>query len=436
MLVKRKYQLACALTLSGVFAPTLAQAQTPVTDVCDTDVVTAGPRIYGSGGSAVTATLKTIQGAIANDPNLDPTKKLTIFYTDPVACVGWGDYLTGKSTRTFRYWVAGPVANGKPTVVEKLCLAKTGGQPLDFAHMGNAAAECVANPEVPEGIGDFAAPIQSTNVVTHPLSNETSISAEALYFIYGFGPSGQVAPWTDGAGVFARQSTSFVTLVLGYHVNLTPTQFQGPGKWAVNDEAAVRTNGDVITQIGTYVGTDEAKAAQSLGYISGSTADQRRSEIKTLAFQGFGAECGVYPDSTPTAFDKLNVRLGKYPLWAQGHYFTAVDASGKPTNEHVANLIGWADDSTKPAGTTVSAFDQIIKAGDVPACAMQALREDTAGAFFSYQPPKPCTGRYEFVATGATEHDSCEADSECSGESPFCNYGFCEPYRADGQEEG
>ncbi len=425
MLVKRNYQLACALTLGGVFLPTLAHAVP-----CD-DIV-APNKIFGSGGSAVTATLRKIAVAIANDTTGDASKRLTIFYSDPNACDGYGEYLTGTTARTFKYWVAGTKADE----TDKTCEARIGGQPLDFAHMGNAADLCV-DPVIPAGIGDFAAPIQTVNVVTHPLSNETSISAEALYFIFGFGKAGQVSPWNDGTGVFVRQSTSFVSALLGYHINVPATAFVGAGKWAEsNTVGAIKTNGEVITEIAKYVLTDEVKGAQSLGYISGSTADTRRSEIKTLAFQAFGATCGVYPDSDATSLDKLNVRQGKYPLWAQGHYFTKVNAQGKPTNPLVANLIGWFDGSTKPEGTAVSAFDQTIKAGDIPACAMSALREGTVGAFYSYAPPKPCNGRFEFVSDGSTEHDVCEADGDCSGETPSCNFGYCEAYRAEGQEEG
>lgn len=425
MLVKRNHQLACALTLGGLFLPSLAHA-------VPCDDIDLPNKIFGSGGSAVTATLRRIAVAIANDTTGEPSERTTIFYSDPNACDGYGEYLTGKSTRAFKYWVAGASA----AETDKTCEARIGGQPLDFAHMGNAADLCV-NPVVPDGIGDFAAPIQTVNVVTHPLSNETSISAEALYFIFGYGKAGQVSPWTDGAGVFVRQSTSFVTPLLGYHIDVPATAFVGPGKWAEsNTVGAITTNPLVISAIAGYAGTDEAKAAQTLGYISGSTADTRRADIKTLAFQGFGAACGVYPDSDATSFDKVNVRLGKYPLWAQGHYFTEVDETGKPKNELVANLIGWFDGSTKPAGTSVNAFDQTIKAGDIPACAMSALREGTVGSFYSYAPPKPCNGRFEFVANGSTEHDECEADTDCGGETPACNFGFCEAYRAEGQEEG
>jgi hypothetical protein len=429
MLVKRRHRLACVLSLGSAFLlPSAAHAV-----LCD-DIALPN-KVFGSGGSAVTATLKAVALAIANDPNGTPADQTTIFYTDPNACDGYGFFLANSTTRAFKYWIAGSTA-------DQTCEARVGGQPLDFSHMGNAADLCV-DPVIPAGVRDFPAPVQTVNIVTGLGSNETSISAEAIHFIYGYGPgaaSNRAAPWTDGAGVFARQSTSFVTFLLGAHAQLPATAFVGAGKWALTNTqgepgAAVQTNGAVITAVSSY-STDETKAAQALGYVSGSTADGARDKAKTLAFQAFGQTCGVYPDSTSTALDKLNVRRGKYALWAQGHYFARVNASGVPTNPLVANLIGWFDGSTKPPGTTVSAFDKTIKAGDIPACAMEALREGTAGAFYSYAPSKPCQGRYEFVATGSTVHDTCEADTECGGETPSCNFGYCEAYRAEGEEEG
>lgn len=436
MLSKTKKPLACAATLAGAFLlPSLAHAQVACADV---DLPN---KIFGAGGSAVTATLRRIAVTIANDTTGDPAERTTIFYADPNACDGYADFVAGTTTRTFKYWVSGPLSDA--TITDKTCTAPITGQALDFGHMGNAADLC-PNPVVPEGIGDFPAPIQTVNLVTGVNSPETSISAEALYILYGFGPAlAQAAPWSEGAGVFARQSTAFVTYLVGAHAGLESTQFIGAGKWAETNapnnpegqKSAIQTNNAVINEIKAYA-TDETLAAQALGYVSGSTADARRADAKTLAFQAFDQACGVYPDSTPTALDKLNVRKGKYALWAQGHYFAPVDANGVPTNERVANLINWFNGEAAP-GTSVSPFDETIKAGDIPACAMEALREGTTGAFYSYAPPKPCTGRYEFVATGATEHDECEADADCTDDAaPRCNYGFCEAYRADGQEEG
>jgi hypothetical protein len=426
MLVKRKKQLACALTLGGAFLLPAAAHAVPCDDI------NLPNKIFGSGGSAVTATLKKVALAIANDPNGTPSEQTTLFYTDPNACDGYADFLAGKSSRVFKYWVAGQTA-------DQTCEARAGGQPLDFSHMGNASDLC-ANPVVPAGIGDFAAPVQTVNLITGLTptggSNEKSISAEALYFIFGFGTGGQVSPWNDGAGVFVRQSTSFVTLLVAAHINVPASAFVGPGKWAADNASAIQTNSLVVTAVSGYTGTDDTKAAQALGYVSGSTADQNRSKVKTLAFQAFGQTCGVLPDSTATALDKLNVRKGKYALQAQGHYFAPVDSNGVPTNDRVRNLINWFNGTEQPPGSSVSAFDQTILAGDIPECAMEVKRDGTVGAFSSFAPLKPCGCRFEAVAGGAVPASctACAADADCGGDSPKCNFGYCEAYRNGGEE--
>lgn len=433
MALKTRHQLACVATVTGAFLlPALAHAAP-----CDDDIVNKGlPHpIFGSGGSAVTATLQRVALAIANSDGTPEEKadRTTIFYSDPNACDGYAAFLTGKSTNTFKYWEAGKTA---PTT----CEARTGGQPVQFAHMGNAADLC-PNPVVPAGYGDFPAPIQTVNIITGLNSQEPSISAEALYFIYGFGTSGQVAPWTANAGVFTRQSTAFVTYLVGAHAKVPSTAFVGPGKWAADNTAAIQTNGAMVTAVKNFADANPGVKEAALGFVSGSTADTSRDKVLTLPFRAFEQECAVYPDSTVAALDKINVRKGKYALWAQGHYFTKVDTNGVPEDDRVANLIGWFSGKTQPPGTGEAlryiAFDQTIGAGDIPACAMEALREGTVGAFYSYAPPKPCVGRFEKVATGSTEHGVCEADSDCEdADLPSCNFGYCEAYRAEGQEEG
>jgi hypothetical protein len=63
--------------------------------------VTCRTRFYGSGGSAVTATLKAVGTALAglNDP-------ITILYADPGACPGYQQYLNNAITSTVKYWDA------------------------------------------------------------------------------------------------------------------------------------------------------------------------------------------------------------------------------------------------------------------------------------------------------------------------------------------
>jgi hypothetical protein len=416
MLLKTTSTLACALSLAGAFLlPSKAHAI-----LCD-DVALPN-KVYGVGGSANTATLKKIAQAIANDAGKTDART-TIFWNDALgACAGYNAFLTGKATGKFVYWVEGQTA-------DQSCDAAAGGQAVSFSHMGNDPTFCPQG-SLPDGVGDFPAPVQTLNIITDKDSNELSISAEALYFIYGFGATGEAAPWTNGTGVFQRQFDSFASLLLAAAIDVPSAGF----KWPTNEKAK---QGDVISAITAYATTEEL-ATQTLGYVSGSAADGKRGDVRTLAYQHYGQTRPVYPDSSSTTFDKLNVRIGKYFLWAPGHYFTNVNAAGKPLDARIENLFGWFSAKTKPAGTTVDPFQQSILAGDIPQCAMQAAREGTLGALSSYVAPKPCGCYFEHVAspTVASTCTTCDTDAECGGDTPSCNFGYCEAYRAEGEDEG
>jgi hypothetical protein len=422
MLLKTGSIIASTTALAGAFLlPSVLRAQV----LCD-DLTNLPNKIYGVGGSAVTATLKRISLAIEKDPAKTDERTTIIYHDDLGACAGFEAFKAGKVDGKFRYWIA-----GAPNDADQRCDARVGGQPVDFSHMGNDATFCPQG-NIPNGVGDFPAPVQTLNIITDADSNEQSISAEALYFIYGFGSEGQAAPWTEGTGVFKRQPDSFASLLLAAAIDVPATAVKIP------DSNLQATQGNIITAITTYA-TTEALARQTLGYVSGSAADSGRTKgVKTLAYQHYDQACGVYPDSEASKFDKVNVRLGKYFLWAPGHYYTQVDGQGNPTNERVANLLGWFNKKTDATGTSVNAFEQSILAGDIPECAMQVSREGTLGAISSYASPKPCGCYFEKVTNPSITSacTPCETDGECGGDSPSCNFGYCEGYRDAGEEEG
>src|SRR5690349_2407994 len=169
--------------------------------------------IYGAGGSAITATLGRVASALAGLP-----EPITILFADPGACIGYQAFLESNVTTTFKYWDA--------TGAQLSCDPEVTGQQVDFAHMGNTADFCPGL-SLPDGVKDYLGPIQTLNIITSVNSSESSISSEALYFIYGFGAESDAAPWTVEANLAKRSSTSFVHLFLADSVGLSPEKFKG-----------------------------------------------------------------------------------------------------------------------------------------------------------------------------------------------------------------
>ncbi len=403
--------------------------------------------IYGGGGSAVTPTLGKIAARLSTlnqaDNGADP---IHIFYADPSACTGY-DYLAnpskGKPT-TFKYWVDG---NSTPIVCEA-----DGTEEFTFGHMGNTPKLCSGQQDVDAAekpTGRFVWPVQSINFITDFDSAQHSISAEAIYHIFGLGAAnGGVAPWTQPAATFSRSATSFVHLIIAGAVGVPATNFKVPN-------GNVLSTNDLTVQ---YVyewqegNPDRGVAAggdpnQPLGYVSGSNADagEEAGRVKTLAYKHYDQSCGYLPDSDRGKKDKLNVRNGQYALWTPAWLYARVDEAGRPTDPNVERLIRYVDGTlASPRGANI--VDEVIASGDVPLCAMNAIRpEGDLSAIQSFAPSEPCHGYFDFKTSGSSSLTSCEDDDDCSGkekcrgfetlvveeegEEPVEKFvGFCEAY--------
>lgn len=385
---------------------------------CPTDLPNA---IYGAGGSAVTATLGAVATALAKLP---ADERITLFYWDPGACIGYHalvDKDTGSGLATsptyFKYWDA----SGNVTQCEP-----SGSEPLSFAHMGNTPALCPAKQPLPAGFGRFSGPIQTLNLITHARSQYDSISAEALYYVYGFGPGAagrSVAPWTIPEAIFSRSTSSFVHQLLATAFRVPPTAFKVP------PANVLSTNQQSVQAVFSW--GEATSADQPLAYVSGSAADQGEDagQVKTLALQYFDQSCGYLPDSSRTRRDRANVRSGQYPLFTPGQFYAKVDGAGAIANANVRKLVHWFDGSqSAPSGLDI--VSTIIKSGDVPLCAMQANRPaGDLSPIVSFAPPDPCNGYFEVVATGSTRLKACAGDAQCkANRGEKCRHGYCEKY--------
>ncbi|HEX2734509.1 MAG TPA: hypothetical protein VHM70_23035 [Polyangiaceae bacterium] len=384
--------------LSALAAVTLQLSTAQAVPCADLDLPNP---IYGSGGSAITATLGKVATALAG---LD--EPITVLFADPGACTGYQAFLDDAITTPLKYWDADGTQQqcDPPAVV---------GQPVDFAHMGNPADQC-AGQTLPEDVGDFLGPVQTLNIITSVDSSETSISAEALYFIYGWGADSEAAPWNVEANLAKRKSDSFVHLFLANSIGLGAEKFKG---------TQVADNQGSVTLIVDAAATDPDS---TLGYVSGSTADKNRATVKTLAYQHTGQSCGYWPDSDENSYDKINVRKGLYHFWAPGHFFARVDADGKIVDPRVEQFVSWFQ-GTEPGPEDTDITKIIAKAGDVPSCAMQVTREGVVGAISSYAPAQPCGCYFEFVTTGETSCESC-SEGDPSENGQVCRNGYWEAY--------
>ena len=391
--------------------------------------------IYGSGGSAVTATMRQVAAALRSLP-----EPITVLWHDPGACIGFGHFvggtIPGSTTRNVVFWDAAGVAT--------TCQAPTAaGLPVDFAHMGNTADFCAAYPNgTPAGIGDFQGPVQTVNIITDKDSSQKSISAEALYYILGLGATAaNVAPWTNPRHMILRTTSSFV------HQFIAASVFDSPLKVfydhpSITGRLGVEVPGNPES-VAAVVSAGASNPESPLAYVSGSAADAGRASVKTLAYQHFGQTCAYWPDSSESSLDKINVRQGLYHYWTPGHFFAPVNSQGQIINnrpgadaneraaiaERVQRLIGYfSGELASPAGVNPPIGQRIIAAGDIPLCAMQVTREGTAGAVSSYAPEEPCGCYFEAIATGNTGVcPSCQDSDDCSG-TEVCRNNYCEAY--------
>jgi hypothetical protein len=397
--------------------------------------------IFGAGGSAITPTLAKVAYFLskANPP-------INVFYSDPGAQAGYDAFIAGNAGKTaapFKYW---RTAEDLTAATPPTCTATDpiAGQAIDFGTTGGSLA--LFGETLPAGIGQFVGPAQGVNLIVPKDSTETSVSAEALYFIFGFGDAAhlnhpaQPIPWTDKNYIIQRKSTSFVQqFIRGTIQTLGGPAATFPADFAV---AATQTAVHALDGKDTNQGTvdslvwaaGQGKAQNAIGFTSGPTADKNRATVHTLAYQHTGQNAAYWPDSTPDAFDKINIRTGQYYLWDVNQFFARVTGSNahaalsQISNADVKNFIGYfSGDIAPPEDADVNGA--IVATGGIPLCAMRVQRDTDFGSLSCYAPPVPCGCSFERIATGKKTCDECDADTDCTHPgAPKCHYGFCEAY--------
>jgi hypothetical protein len=352
--------------------------------------------VFFAGSSASLPILSQLAVAIGNS--------VSIIYQGPSSCVGLNDVISNtQETKSAVYLDPTNAAN------QIACDITNGGTStgnyIDVGVSDVYPATCTAYSNIPM-LGatqkDFHGPIQAMTMAVQNASTESSISAEAAYVVFGWaGQTNTVAPWTDPTMMFIRTPTSGTESMIG---------------WAI-------------------------------GILATAYVDQNRATLRALAFQakdphtGGDQDCGYLPDSSSTAFDKLNVRQGRYAIWGPLHFVVNTDSGGNPianpsntssTNTAVARVVNFLSANNLSMSDSTALIKASQKAYTVPQCAMEVTTTSEIGAEASYQPTGACGCYFESLAQGGMTTSSycrtCAADADCAdaGVYKHCNYTYCE----------
>lgn len=261
-------------------------------------------------------------------------------------------------------------------------------------------------------VAEYTGPVVPFVLSVPATSSEESISAEAAHFVFGLGgraPAGSgmrdAAPWTDWNNYFIRNAGAGSTVLTALMIDVDKSKF-----WGV-DRLSTENLRDAL-----LVSKDPNSA---IGIVSIDFNDKFRGNLKALFLQARGQDCGYQPDSSPTTFDKVNVRDGHYPLWGYVHLFTRL-TGGEPSQQ--AKAMALLFNLPKLEQRLV---DDIIEASLVPQCAMTVARIAEMGDYV----PKTgfqCGCYFDFKTRGRTTCEACAVSEECPGDRPSCNYGYCE----------
>ncbi len=396
--------VASAITLTSV------AARAAVT--CD-NVGLPGTVIYVAGSSAAKPMLKQVSKTLATQ-----NSPIRLVYISLGSCAGLSDITTNtKESTTGVYW---DETNGN---AEQSCTEPNGGATVDVAVSDVFPTSC-SNITLQTNQKDFQGSVQVFSFIVPASSKQNVISNEAAFVTYGWGGATNVVDtWSDPSYIFKRDpSKSGTYSMLAKLLNLDPNKMKGtiPG--------AGKTP-DIVNAV---YAADAQKPDAAIGVVSEDYADANRpgssstTPVKILAYQDKGVACGFYPDSTKSAFDKMNVRNGSYPFWGPIHFVTNVTGSD-PTKPEVKTMLSFFTRAGLDAASSQAMIDNEVAAFTVPQCAMKVSRttETSPGASLAitaYDPPAPCGCYYDFKATGATSCTPCTTTCQTG----VCRYGYCE----------
>jgi ABC-type phosphate transport system substrate-binding protein len=387
---------------------------------------------------AASGTIVHITGSTAVKPFLQQVAQqlavggVYVVYTATGSCTGVDAVVNGTPMTTgpapapaasATYW-ENASSNGKA------CDLAAGGVTADIGISDVFATSCpgfeLTNLDA-QDIRDAHGPIQTMTFAVPTSSPFSEISAQAAYFLLGFGAEGGIRSsdgsepiWDDEALILQRSASSGTQAMIAAAIGVPPARFKGK---------LHKTSDDVLLDLQSAASVPEM-AKKAIGILAADYVDTRnlRAQIRMLAYQDTHQPCAVFPDSTDTARDKRNVRDGHYAIWGPLHLLYRANQAGNPLNEanrqQVSDILSYLA-GTKPLPNGIRLLDVYAQSGVVPECAMRVTRTADGGNITPFRPPSPCSCVFELKATGATDCTPCMVQGDC-GARETCSQGYCE----------
>ncbi|HZS38044.1 MAG TPA: hypothetical protein VFF06_14505 [Polyangia bacterium] len=386
--------------------------------------LTGGNIVYATGSSAAGLFLGNIAQPLEN-----AAPALTVIYQSQGSCIGVNAIVTGSTTKmtgSATYWDPNTAVDPSSAAAQLKCQLDPAGVTADIGLSDVFATTCLNLPGgLDPSIKDFFGPVQVMNLIVPQNSTAQNISAEATYLLYGFGAyQNVVAPWTDPNQIFQRNGSSGTQNMIGATIGVPATHWYGI---QTSGSSAIRQ--DVINA--GSMGQDIAN--KTIGILSADGADPFRANLHVLAFQDRDQLCAFFPDSTPMALDKANVRDGHFANFGPLHMLAHVNG-GVPVSANAATLLDAITGVAPPPGVDI--IDLYAKHSLIPQCAMRVSRDADGGAIKPFMPSSSCSCYYTERATGLMPPPGCKTcstQSDCPAATPNCNKfaarttGYCEP---------
>lgn len=379
-----------------LFASATALAST---DARAVDCASLSNVLYITGSSAAKPVISQLATVLAAESPVQ-----TLVYQGQGSCTGVDAILNGTPAMgAASYW--------DTSGTEQMCDLAASGQIVDVGISDVFPSSCFMLPNgLPSNIGEFHGPVQSMLFVVPAASQQQSISAEAAYFVYGFGSNSGVAPWTDETLIFQRNASSGTEQMISAAIGVPATKWHG---------VANSSSGALLT--GLEMSMDPEA---TIGILSADVVQENTSVVKPLAYQHYEQRCGYLPDASPTSNEKQNTRDGHYAIWGPIHLLTLVNGQGYPMNPLAGDVVGYFTGTKMLAGVDLIAFEASTHV--IPQCAMKVSRDEEMGPLSSYAPEGACGCYYEYSANGSTSCAPCKTTTDCPADAPFCRYGYCE----------